>query len=291
MKNVKTPSVSRPKAAFLRRRGLSLFLRSLVFVSAAGTIFVILFLVGYILIKGLPHISPGLFAWEYTSENVSLMPAFINTVIVTAASLLIAVPAGVFAAVWLAEYARKGSRLVLAVALAAETLAGIPSIIYGLFGMLLFVIRLGWGYSLLACTLTLAIMILPLIMRTTEEALRGVPDSYREGSFGLGAGKLRTVFAVALPSAMPGILAGVILATGRIVGETAALIFTAGTVAKLPSSPFSSVRTLAVHMYSLSSEGLYINQTYATAVFLLVLVIAINGLSAFAAKKVAGTLA
>jgi phosphate transport system permease protein len=275
----------------LKRKGFSLFLRLLVFGSAAMTLFVIVFLVGYILFKGIPHVSADLFAWNYTSENVSLMPAFLNTVIVTAAALLLAVPIGIFAAVWLAEYARKGSRLVLAIALAAETLAGIPSIIYGLFGMLLFVISLKWGYSLLACTLTLAIMILPLIMRTTEEALRSVPDTYREGSFGLGAGKLRTVFAVALPSAMPGILAGIILATGRIVGETAALIFTAGTVAKLPSSPFSSVRTLAVHMYSLSSEGLYINQAYATAVFLLVLVVAINGLSAFAAKKVAGKMA
>ncbi|MDR0377846.1 MAG: phosphate ABC transporter permease PstA [Spirochaetaceae bacterium] len=274
-------------AAPLKQKRLSLFLRFLASASAAMTMFIILFLAGYILAKGIPHISPGLFAWEYTSENVSLTPAFLNTLIVTAAALLIAVPAGVFAAIWLAEYARKGSRLVSAAALAAETLAGVPSIIYGLFGMLLFVIALGWGYSLLACTLTLAIMILPLIMRTTEEALRAVPDGYREGSFGLGAGKLRTVFAVVLPSAMPGILAGIILATGRIVGETAALIFTAGTVAKLPRGPFSSVRTLAVHMYSLASEGLYINQAYAAAVFLLILVAGINGLSAFAAKKAA----
>jgi phosphate transport system permease protein len=263
-------------------------LRFLVYGSAAVTVLVIVFLVGYILVKGVPHIRPDLFAWQYTSENVSLMPAFLNTIIVTALSLLLAVPIGIAAAVWLAEYARKGSRLVVAVALAAETLAGIPSIVYGLFGMLLFVISFNWGYSLLACTFTLAVMILPLIMRTTEEALRSVPDSYREGSFGLGAGKLRTVFAVVLPSAMPGILAGIILATGRIVGETAALIFTAGTVARLPSSPLSSVRTLAVHMYTLSSEGLHIDQAYATAVFLLILVIALNGLSAFAAKKIAG---
>jgi phosphate transport system permease protein len=290
MKKTKFLLNGRADPVFLKRINLSLFLRFLVFASTGITIFIILFLVGYILFKGIPHISPGLFAWEYSSENVSLMPAFLNTIIVTVMALFIAVPAGIFAAVWLAEYARKGNRLVLAVALAAETLAGIPSIIYGLFGMLLFVISLGWGYSLLACTLTLAIMILPLIMRTTEEALHSVPDSYREGSFGLGAGKLRTVFAVALPAAMPGILAGVILATGRIVGETAALIFTAGTVAKLPGSLFSSVRTLAVHMYSLSSEGLYINQAYATAVFLLVLIIIINGLSAFAAKKLAGKL-
>jgi phosphate transport system permease protein len=263
-------------------------LRFLVYGSAALTMLVIVFLVGYILVKGIPHITPDLFAWEYSSENVSLLPAFLNTIIVTFLSLLLAVPIGICAAVWLAEYARKGSRLVVVVALAAETLAGIPSIVYGLFGMLLFVITFRWGYSLLACTFTLAVMILPLIMRTTEEALRSVPDSYREGSFGLGAGKVRTVFAVVLPSAMPGILAGIILATGRIVGETAALIFTAGTVARLPSSPFSSVRTLAVHMYTLSSEGLHIDQAYATAVFLLILVIALNGLSAFAAKKIAG---
>jgi phosphate transport system permease protein len=288
MKNTESLSPVQSKKTPVKHKGFSLFLRFLVYGSAVITTLVIVFLVGYILFKGIPHISPGLFAWQYTSENVSLMPAFINTIIVTVLSLLLAVPIGIFAAVWLAEYARKGSRLVVAVAIAAETLAGIPSIVYGLFGMLLFVISFGWGYSLLACTFTLAVMILPLIMRTTEEALRSVPDSFREGSFGLGAGKLRTVFAVVLPSAMPGILAGIILATGRIVGETAALIFTAGTVARLPRSPFSSVRTLAVHMYTLSSEGLYINQAYATAVFLLILVIGINGLSAFAAKKIAG---
>ncbi|MDR1250706.1 MAG: phosphate ABC transporter permease PstA [Treponema sp.] len=288
MKNAKFLSPVQSKKIPVKHKGFSLFLRFLVYGSAGITTLVIVFLVGYILFKGIPHISSGLFAWQYTSENVSLMPAFFNTIIVTVLSLLLAVPIGIFAAVWLAEYARKGSRLVVAVAIAAETLAGIPSIVYGLFGMLFFVISFGWGYSLLACTFTLAVMILPLIMRTTEEALRSIPDSYREGSFGLGAGKLRTVFAVVLPSAMPGILAGIILATGRIVGETAALIFTAGTVARLPNSPFSSVRTLAVHMYVLSSEGLYINQAYATAVFLLILVIGINGLSAFAAKKIAG---
>jgi phosphate transport system permease protein len=288
MKRKKFSAAGQPKTFPPKNKFISFFLRFLVYMSAVITTTVIIFLVGYILFKGIPHVSIDLFAWRYTSENVSLLPAFLNTIIVTIVSLLLAVPIGVFAAVWLAEYARKGSRLVVAVALAAETLAGIPSIVYGLFGMLLFVITFGWGYSLLACTFTLAVMILPLIMRTTEEALRSVPDSYREGSFGLGAGKLRTVFAVVLPSAMPGILAGIILATGRIVGETAALIFTAGTVARFPNSLFSSVRTLAVHMYSLASEGLHINQAYATAVFLLILVIALNGLSAFLAKKIAG---
>jgi phosphate transport system permease protein len=151
--------------------------------------------------------------------------------------------------------------------------------------MLLFVIFLGWGYSLLAGAFTLAIMVLPVIMRTTENALLSVPDSFREGSFALGAGKLRTIFSIVLPAAMPGILSGVILSIGRIVGETAALIFTAGTVAKMPDSPFSSVRTLAVHMYSLSSEGFHIKQSYAAAVVLLVLVVGINALAGMGAKK------
>lgn len=167
----------------------------------------------------------------------------------------------------------------------ADTLAGIPSIVYGLFGMLFFVTYLKWGYSLLAGACTVAIMILPLIMRTTEEALKAIPDSYREGSYGLGAGKLRTVFAVVLPSAVPGILAGVILSIGRIVGETAALIYTAGTVAALPDGVLSSGRTLAVHMYVLASEGLYMKQAYATAVILVVIVIAINALSSRLAKQ------
>jgi phosphate transport system permease protein len=246
----------------------------------------ILFLFGYILIRGIPSLSPGLFSISYTSDNVSLLPALINTVFITMTALVIAVPVGICSAIWLAEYSRRGSRLILAVRLAAETLAGIPSIIYGLFGMLLFVIFLGWGYSLLAGAFTLAIMVLPVIMRTTENALLSVSDSYREGSFALGAGKLRTIFAIVLPAAMPGILSGVILSIGRIVGETAALIFTAGTVAKMPSSPLSSVRTLAVHMYSLASEGLHIKQSYATAVVLLVLVGGINALAGMGAKKI-----
>ena len=171
--------------------------------------------------------------------------------------------------------------------LTTETLSGIPSIVYGLFGMLFFVNTLGWGFSLIAGAFTLAIMILPLIMRQTEESLKSVPDSFREGSFGLGAGKLRTVFRIVLPSAVPGILAGVILAIGRIVGETAALMYTAGTVAKVPNSIFGSGRTLAVHMYNLSSEGLYMNQAYATAVILLILVVGINTLSGVIAKRLA----
>jgi phosphate transport system permease protein len=262
-------------------------LRWLVRIAAFLTAAVLVFLIGYILVMGIPNLKPELFAWEYNSENVSLMPALINTVLMTAFALLIATPLGIFAAIWLVEYARRGSKLVKVVRVTTETLQGIPSIVYGLFGMLFFVTKLHWGYSMIAGAFTLAIMVLPVIMRTTEEALIAVPDSYREGSFGLGAGKLRTVFTIVLPSAMPGILSGVILATGRIVGETAALIYTASSVAKIPTSVFSSTRTLAVHMYLLSNEGLYIGQTYGTAVVLLVLVLVINCLSGFLAGKLA----
>ncbi len=249
------------------------------------TVGIMIFIVAYILVKGIPNIKPELFAWEYTSKNVSMMPAIINTLLMTGFTLLIAVPTGVFSAVYLAEYAKKGSRLVHIIRLTVETLSGIPSIVYGLFGFLAFVIALRWEYSFIAGSITLAIMVLPVIMRTTEEAILSVPDSYREGSFGLGAGKLRTIFRIVLPAAMPGILSGVILAIGRIVGETAALIFTAGTTAAVPENIFSSTRTLAVHMYCLLSEGLYTDQAYATAVILLVMVIIINALSSFFAKK------
>ena len=266
-------------------RGKAVFLRALVYLAAIITAAVLLFLVGYILFKGVPHLTPELFAWEYTSENVSMTPAIINTVLMTALSLLIAAPLGIFAAVYLVEYAKRGSRFVSAVRVTAETLAGIPSIVYGLFGLLFFVTRLQWGMSLLAGAFTLAVMILPLIMRTTEEALKSVPDAYREGSFGLGAGRLRTVFSIVLPAAVPGILAGVILGIGRIVGETAALIYTAGTVAKVPENLLSSTRTLSVHMYSLAREGLNINQTYATAVVLLIIVVGINALSSLIARR------
>jgi len=267
---------------------LSFLLLALVTVSAFITVLTLLFLVTYILVKGVPYLTPDLFAWEYNSENVSLMPALINTLIMTALSLLIAGPLGIFAAIYLVEYARRGNKLVAIVRVTAETLSGIPSIVYGLFGFLLFAVTLGWSYTLLGGALTLAIMILPLIMRTTEEALKAVPDSYRAGSFGLGAGRLRTVFWIVLPSAVPGILAGIILAVGRIVGETAALMYTAGTVAGVPANLFGSGRTLAVHMYVLTNEGLYTNQSYATAVVLLIIVVGINALSGLIARKIAG---
>lgn len=267
------------------RHPASLIMMILVKLAALITFTVLIFLIIYILVHGVPYLKPSLFSLHYNSENASLMPALINTVIMTLLSLLLAVPIGIFSAIFLAEYAGKGNKFVDIIRLTTETLSGIPSIVYGLFGMLFFVSTCHWGFSLLAGAFTLAIMILPLIMRTTEEALLSVPDSYREGSFGLGAGKLRTVFYIVLPSAVPGILAGVILAIGRIVGETAALIYTAGSVAQVPSSVLGSGRTLAVHMYLLASEGLYTDQAYATAVILLVLVVVINTLSGIVAKR------
>ena len=285
----KTVGVNRENFAdkvksYLRHPG-SMILMLLVMLAAFITFALLLFLIFYILVNGIPYIKPSLFSLHYTSENASVIPALINTVVMTLLSLLIAVPFGIFSAIFLVEYAGKGNKFIEVIRLTTETLSGIPSIVYGLFGMLFFVNTLKWGFSILAGAFTLSIMILPLIMRQTEEALKAVPDSYREGSFGLGAGKLRTVFRIVLPSAVPGILTGVILAIGRIVGETAALIYTAGTVAQVPKNVLGSGRTLAIHMYMLSSEGLYMDQAYATAVILLVLVVTINTLSGVVAKK------
>ena len=263
----------------------SFFIRVIVFMSAVITIAILILIIGYTLYKGIPNLNLGLFAWNYNSENVSMMPAIINTLSMTLLALILAVPAGVFSAIYLVEYAKRGNKFVNVIRITTETLAGIPSIVYGLFGYLMFVIALKWSFSLMAGALTLAIMVLPLVMRTTEEALKSVSDTFREGSFGLGAGKLRTVFKVVLPSAIPGILAGIILSIGRIVGETAALVYTSGTVTGVATSVMDSGRTLSVHMYALLSEGLYTNQAYATAVVLLILVLIINWLSNLIAKS------
>ena len=286
MKNSINKIDLRQKIRMYKKRPKSLLLALIVLLCAAVCCAVIVFLIGYILVKGIPNLTQSLFAWQYNSENVSMMPAILNTLIYTAVSLLMAVPAGVFAAVYLAEYARRGNVFVRLIRTTAQTLSGIPSIVYGLFGYLMFCVYFKLGYSMLAGTLTLAVMILPLIMRTTEEALCAVPDSYREASYGLGAGKLRTVFKVILPSAMPGILSGVILGIGRIVGETAALIYTAGTVAGVVTKFTDSGRTLSVHMYALLSEGLYMDEAYATAVILLLAVIIINAVSGFIASRI-----
>lgn len=260
--------------------------RCAVYACAFVTMLSLLFMLAYILAKGVPHIGPSLFRLRYTSENCSVIPALVNTVVMTGMALLISCPLGIGSAIYLVEYAKKENRFVKIVRMTTETLTGIPSIVYGLFGMLLFVGFLSWGYSLAAGAGTVSIMILPTIMRTTEESLLAVPDSYREGSFALGGGKLRTVFSVVLPGAMPGILGGIILAAGRVVGETAALIYTAGTVAQIPPNVFGSGRTLAVHLYVLSSEGLRTEQAFATAVVLLAVVIGINMAAGALAKKI-----
>ena len=266
--------------------------RGVIYAGALFTTLVLLGIVGFILVNGVPHLTPTLFEWSYTSENVSLMPALISTLYMALLALLIAVPIGVSSAIYLVEYAKPGSRFVRAVRVTTETLQGIPSIIYGLFGMLFFTTVLGWGLSLLSGACTLAIMVLPVVMRTAEEALIAVSASYRAGGFALGAGYLRTIFRCVLPSALPGIVGGVLLALGRCVGEVAALLFTAGTIAQIPDfggqgifALFDSCRTLAVHMYVLASDVLHIDETFATAVVLLVLVTLLNVIANVAEKR------
>lgn len=264
---------------------LSKIVRALIYLAAVITVAMMIFIVGYILVRGIPNLNISLFEWEYSTKNVSMLPSIINTIEITAFTLFLAVPLGVCAAIYLVEYSNQKSFVVKLIRVTTETLTGIPSIVYGLFGYFAFVLALNWSYSIVAGVVTLAIMVLPVIVRTTEEALLAVPVSYREGSFGLGAGKLRTIFKIIIPSAMPGILSGIILAVGRIVGETAALIYTSGTGSGVATDLTDSARTLSVHMYCLLSEGFYTEQAYATAVVLLIVVIGINALSEALAKK------
>ena len=271
---------------YLKHPG-SLVTLILILLSAAVTIGAVLFIIAYILINGIPNLKWEMFSPEYNTDNLSMLPSIINTLYLTFLTLLIAVPVGVFSAVFLVEYAKSGSIFVKIIRITNETLAGIPSIVYGLFGFLAFVIARAWGYSLIAGVLTLAIMVLPVIIRTTEESIMAVDASYREGSYGLGAGKLQTVFKIVLPSGVPGILSGIILSTGRIGGETAALIYTAGTVPDAAEKLTSSSRTLSVHLYCLLNEGLHTEEAYATAVVLLLVVLIINGISTMLAKKIA----
>lgn len=249
------------------------------------TLAVILTIVIYILANGVPNLNSKLFVWEYNSENVSMMPAIVNTVVMVVVTLLMSVPIGIGAAVYMVEYVKKESKLAKIIKLATQTLAGVPSIVYGLFGALFFVKYLNLQLSILSGCLTLGIMILPIVMETTEEALRMVPVSYKEGSLALGATRVQTIFRVMLRPATPGILSAVIIAVGRIVGESAALVFTAGTIAQPMTSILNSGRSLSVHMYVLSGEGLYIKQTYATATVLMLLVLILNGISSLIARK------
>lgn len=261
------------------------WVKGLIWACAMFTLGILLFIVGFIVFNGISAMRPDLFAWHYTTENVSMMPAIISTLILVAIALLIAVPIGVFTGFYLVEYANRKSRFVHFIRLATDTLSAIPSIVYGLFGMLLFVIHLKFQFSMMAGILTVVIMVLPVIISSTEEGLLSVNNSLRMGSLALGAGKLRTIFTVVLPVAMPGILSGIILAVGRMVGETAALLFTLGSATGLPQNLMSSSRTLALHMYVLSSEGLHIKEAYATGTIIILLVVIINGVSTFLSKK------
>lgn len=261
-----------------RRRARSALLRYLCYLAIALAAGSLLMIVAYICINGVPHLSWELLFGEYSADNPSMGFAIAATLELVALSLVISGPLGVGCAVYLCEYAPKRSRLVSAIRLATETLAGIPSIIYGLFGALFFGTALGMGYSMICGILTISIMVLPTIIRTSEEAILSVDDMYREGSYGLGAGKLRTIFRIVLPSAAKGIISSFILATGRIVGETAALLFTLGSVAQFTGNILDSSRTLAVHMYINTRDGGMAgrNTAFAAGVVLLIVVIAIN---------------
>ncbi|NLM01700.1 MAG: phosphate ABC transporter permease PstA [Treponema sp.] len=252
----------------------SIIIKSVVIVSGIICAILVLAIVLFIMAKGVPNFNLRLFELKYNSENASMFPAIINTVIIVLMTLAIALPIGVGGAIYLVEYSDRAKNpfvrdLVKLVRITTETLSGIPSIVFGLFGFLFFVSFLRWQFSLIAGSFTLSLMILPTIIRTTEEALLAVSDTYREASFGLGADKVRTIFKIVLPTAFSGIMNGVVLSIGRIIGETAALIYTAGTVAQIPKSVFGSGRTLAVHLYSLWCEGISTKQAYATAVVLL----------------------
>ena len=264
-------------------------MRGLVWLCAGLTCALLIFLIGYIFYRGVPGLSWQLISGQtsYIRNTVGILPNLLNTLYIILVAMVVVLPLGVGAAIYLTEYAASG-RLVRIIEFAAETLTGIPSIIFGLVGMMLFVQKLGLQAGILAGGLTLVMMILPTIIRTTQESLKTVPQSYREGALALGAGKWHMVRTVVLPGAVDGIVTGCILAIGRIVGETAALLFTAGTVASLPKGLLSSGRTLSLHMYVLSGEGLHIGEAYATAVVLLLLVTGMNGLSALISRKIGG---
>ena len=263
----------------------SKIIKGFIYLMAFITLAVLFYLIIYMLINGIPHLKPSMFSNHYTSKNVSMMPSIKTTIMLVLLTLLIASPIGIFTAIYLSEYSKKNSKVVTLIRLATETLSGIPSIVYGLFGMLLFVMRLKFRYSLISGVLTMFIMVLPLIIRASEQALLSIDDELRAGSYALGAGKLYTIRKVLLPVAMPGIMAGIILSIGRVVGETAALMYTLGTATSLPASLKSSSRTLALHMYVLSSEGKHVGEAYATGMVLLLLVLLINWSSTKLADK------
>ena len=255
---------------------------------AALTLGVLILILGYILIKGIPNIT-----LEFLTESPKSMgreggifPIIIGTIYVTLVSIIIATPIGVAAAIYFSEYAKKG-KLINIIRFFTEVLAGIPSIIFGLFGFSFFVVFLGMGWSVLSGGLTLSMMILPTLIRSTEESLKTVPMAYREGSLSLGATKWQTVVKVVLPCCKSGVLTGLILGIGRAIGETAAIMLTVGGSMRLPESIFDSTRTMALHLYMLASEGLSEEKTYATAALLIVIVLIINALANFLTGRLA----
>jgi len=254
------------------------FLKAIIWMLSFITIGFLIWILLYIFIKGLPHISLRFLTSPNNSKNDGIFPMIYNTFFIVLASLAISVPLGIGAAIYLVEYSKpsKTIKVIKAVRFAVETLSGIPSILFGLFGLIFFVTILKFGFSILAGALTLSIMVLPTIIRTTEEALKSVPDSYREGSFALGATKLITIKKIILPSAIPGILTAVILSIGRIVGETAAVYLTAGMGRNIASGFMDSGRTLSVHLYILAKEGISFDKAYATAAVLIIIIAIIN---------------
>ena len=280
--NLQTP-LSKLKS--YAKHPLSFILFILIILGACITIFSVLAVLIYTMVQGIPNLSLELFSPRYTSENLSMLPAIINTLFIAVIALIIAVPIGVFSAVFMVEYSKSNNVFVKIVRMAAETLSGIPSIVYGIFGMLCFVQLLGWGASVLSGALTTSLMILPLVMRTTEESLKSIPQAYKEGSYALGASKLRTLFKIILPSAISGIISGIILGFGRIIGETAALIYTAGTSTNIAGGFLQGGETLAVHVYILATNGLYEKQAWACAVILIAIVLVVNGLAELVGNK------
>lgn len=285
--SINRQSVGDKLRAYLKKPA-SFVMFILICLATVITMAAVLWILLYTFIQGFANFSLDLFAWEHTSANLSMMPALINTLVIAAISLVIAGVIGIFAAIFMVEYAKSTNVFVKIVRIAAETLSGIPSIVFGIFGMIFFVRLFGWGNTLLGGALTMAMMIMPLIMRTTEEALRAVPDSFREGSFALGAGKLRTIFVIILPSAMPGIISGVILGLGRVVGETMALVYTAGSTLDpaFPSGLMETGSTLTVYLYALIGEGnSHIGEAWAVATVLIILTILINGAAELIGNK------
>ena len=253
---------------------------SLIWGFAAITVGFLVWLLIYIVINGASHLNLKFITDIYNHNKglYGIKPMIISTLWVVVVTILVATPIGIFSAIYLVEYSKQG-KLLNTIRFATECLAGIPSIIYGLFGYIFFVTVLNLGYSILSGSLTLCIMVLPTIIRTTEEALKAVNPAYKEGSLALGATKLYTIFKVILPSAIPGIVTAVILSVGRVVGETAAVIFTVGNVYRIPKSILYSGRTLAVHLYILAKEAISFEQSYATACVLVIIVAILNFLA------------